>query len=484
MRRALGVVLLLCVGCGLAFGHHVKEAKSKTMPLTTSSPKARDLYERAMADYENLYLERANIGWRAAVEADPDCALAQAWIAFNSRNPVEATAAREKAKSLLPKITPGERLMIEWITNVQAGNFLAGIAAMNDMMAMFPKDKRVFYLAGNWLLLENDNERAVKLFDRALDLDKNYPAALNDLAYAYARDREFAKAFEIMDRYTAVLPKEPNPQDSYGELLRMSGDFEAALEHYRASLKIDPDFTSSQVGLADTYALMGDQARARVEYDKAIQAAHNDADRLDYNLQKAMTWVREGNFVEADKAYAAVAESAHRQGIILEESQAYRFMSMYQPEDAVALKYLTSAEDALLHASQVAASDREEERSRVLRCRALRAVHNGDQQLADKTLHEIESMAGSSRSMVIQASYHGAAGAVLVAREKFSEAIPHLEEDLDNPCSLELLVRAYGETGSVDKMHEISARLGGTNVPTIEQTTVVTAFRAKRPTNP
>ena len=30
-----------------------------------------------------------------------------------------------------------------------------------------------------------------------------------------------------MDRYVALLPKEPNPQDSYGELKRMAGDFES-----------------------------------------------------------------------------------------------------------------------------------------------------------------------------------------------------------------------------------------------------------------
>ena len=82
------------------------------------------------------------------------------------------------------------------------------------------------------------------------------------------------------------FPTLPNPQDSYAEILRMSGNFDAALEHYRAALKIDPEFDYSQLGLGDTYALMGNQAQARVEYDKAIQKAHTEADRLSYALQK------------------------------------------------------------------------------------------------------------------------------------------------------------------------------------------------------
>ena len=483
MRPNHGIVLLVSLVLPL-HADHVKPAATKTLPVTTSSAKARDLYEKAMSDYENLYLERANLGRRAATQADPNFALAQAWIAFNSRTPAEASAAREKAKALTSKVTPGERLMIQWITDVQENNFIAGIAAMNDMLAMYPKDKRLLYLAGNWLMVENGNQQAQKMFERALVIDKKYPAALNDLAYCYARDREFAKAFGAMERYIAVLPTQPNPQDSYAEILRMAGNFDPALEHYRAALKIDPDFVSSQLGLGDTYALMGDQARARAEYDKAIQGAHTEADRLDYRLQKAMTWVRENNFAEADRAFADVAEKAHAQGFELEPAQAHRMMSVYQTDDASALKHLEAAEDALSHRASIAQSDREEERARILRCRAVRAAHAGDQELAGKTLQQLETMANDSRSLVIQSAYHGAAGALLMGKQKFADAIPHLEEDTDDPYSMELLSRAYSETGASDKRHEIEAKLRSTNVPTLEQALVVPGARARRPESP
>jgi len=485
MRPNHGITLLVCLWFVLPLqANQVKLAATKTLPVTTSSAKARDLYEKAMSDYENLYLERANLGWRAAAEADPNFALAQAWIAFNSRDPAEASAARDKAKALTSKVTPGERLMIQWITNVQENNFIAGIAAMNDMLAMYPKDKRLLYLAGNWLTLENGYEQAQKMLERALAIDKNYPAALNDLAYCDARNREFDKAFGAMERYVAVLPGQPNPQDSYAEILRMAGNFDAALEHYRAALKIDPDFVSSQLGLGDTYALKGDQARARAEYDKAIQGAKNEADRLDYDLQKAMTWVRENNFAEADKAFAAVAETAHSKGLDLETAHAHRMMSVYQTDDASALKHLKAAEDALSQQASITQSDREEERARILRYRAVRAAHAGSPELAEKTLQQLESMANNSRSTVIQNSYHGAAGALLMGKQKFAEAIPHLEEDADDPYSIELLSRAYAETGARDKRHEVEVKLRSTNVPTLEQALVVPAARSRRPENP
>src|ERR1019366_4537763 len=368
MKTYAVFLLAICLAAPL-FAHHVKKGESSTLPVTTSSPKARELYEKGMQDYENLYLERCNEDCRAAVKEDPNLAVAWAWIAFNSGNPQEVSEARAKAKALAPKLTPGEQLMVSWISKVQEGDFLGGITAMNDMLEMYPRDKHLLYLAGNWLMGENGNDQAQRMMEKALAIDKNFPAALNDLAYVYARNRAFAKAFAAMDRYVALLPTEPNPQDSYGELLRMAGNFEGSLQHYRAALKIDPDFVTSQLGLGDTYALMGNQEQARIEYDKAIRYAHNEADRLSYNMQKALTWVRDGKFAEADKLFLEVAETGHAKEQDLQEAQAYRHLAEYQADNGAALKYLQSAEDALGHRCTIPKSDKDEELSRILRNR-------------------------------------------------------------------------------------------------------------------
>ena len=481
MTKNLAVVTLgLCLAAPL-YAHHGKKGESGTLPVTTSSVKARELYEKGMADYENLYLERCNDDWRAAVKEDPNLAVAWAWIAFNSGSPEEVSAARAKAKELAPKLTPGEQLMIAWIAKVQEGDFLGGITAMNDMLEFYPKDKHLLYLAANWLMGENGSDQAQHFLQKALAIDKNFPAALNDLAYVEARNRQFDKAFTAMDRYVALLPKQPNPQDSYGELLRMAGDFEGSLKHYRAALKIDPDFVSSQLGLGDTYALMGNQEQARIEYDKAIRFAPNEADRLTYSMQKAMTFVRDGNYAEADKQYLEIAETAHAKDHDLQEAQALRHMAEYQTDDNVALKHLRLAEESLGHRATISPSDRDEELSRILRNRALRAARSGNQPLADQALHRLEAVANGSRNRVIQSSYHGAAGALLMDQKKYEDAIAQLEEDQDNPFTMELLVQAYYQTMRTDKLHEVEARLRGTNVPTMEQALVVPGIRAKRP---
>ncbi len=483
MRRIICAVLIVPI-LGMCFArplyaHHIKQGAGNSLPVTTSSRPARDLYDKGMQDYENLYLERCNDDWRAAVHADPNLGLAWAWIAFNGSDPKEVKSAREKAKAIAPQLTPGEQLMIEWIVKVQEGDYIGGISAMNDMLEMYPRDKHLLYLAGNWLVGTEGNEQAQHFFEKALAIDKNFPAALNDLAYVDAHNREFDKAFAAMDRYVALLPKEPNPQDSYGELLRMAGNFQGSLQHYRAALQIDPDFVTSQVGLGDTYALMGNQEQARIEYDKAIRFAHTEADRLSYGMQKGMTWVRDGDFAEADKLFQQIALTAHAKEQDLAESQAYRHLAEYQTDGNLALKYLQQAEASLEQGTAISKGDKDEELSRILRNRTLRAAHAGNPIMAEKSLKQLEAMASGSRDKAILGSYNGAAGAMLMDQKKYGDAIAYLEEDQNNPFTMELLVQAYYQTNQPEKLHQAEATLRGTNVPTMEQALVVPRARLR-----
>jgi len=145
------------------------------------------------------------------------------------------------------------------------------------------------------------------------------------------------------------------------------------------------------------------------------------------------------------------------------------------------LKHLKQAEEALDHRSTISVSDRQEELSRILRNRVVHAAHAGNSAVAEKSLKQLEDMANGSRNRVIQSSYHGAAGTLLMDQKKYEDAIVHLEEDQENPFTMELLVQAYYQTMQTEKLHETEVRLRGTNMPTMEQALVVPAARSRRP---
>src|SRR5437868_7375940 len=250
MHRTASILLVLCLGAAsLQARPRSPQAESDTLPVTTRSEKARALYQRAMVDFGNLHVAQALQGWREAAKTDPKFAQAFIQIAFNSKDPAEQNSALRRAKAVASRVTPGERLLIRWVADVRENHYVEGIQAMNDLCGMYPRDKWLLYVAGNWLIIQESFEPARKFMERALAVDPKFPPALNDLGYAYALTHDYPHAVEAMERYVAALPGEPNPNDSYAEILRLSGDFQGALQHYRIALEIDPHFAYSQLGV-------------------------------------------------------------------------------------------------------------------------------------------------------------------------------------------------------------------------------------------
>jgi tetratricopeptide (TPR) repeat protein len=469
--------------CAAAFGsdansRHVKPAQnSVTLPVTTTSPAARKEFERAMGDLEKLRRADALEDLRAAVQHDPKFAQAYILISQLTHDPDEQVSARSRAEQLAVHVTSGERLLIRWVGGVQENNYVPAIAAMNDLLAMYPQDHRTAFLAGRWLVHQRRYAQGIFVLEHALTLFPEYPAALNELAYAYAFSGNFEKAYGLMDRYVQLQPDQPNPYDSYGEILRAAGQYDAALEKYRQAIHVDPNF-GSELGVADTLAVMGKEGEAREEYAKALIFVTSESDRVEYELQAAVTWIRENNHKQVDKSMHDIARNAHAGGLAKLEAEANRIMAMSAPDYRDATHHLKAAERALDEGHPISRSDREEERALILEVAARRASHNQEADAAQKSVAQLETMAGQSRSQVIQLAYHAAAGAMLAEQGKYAEAIPHLEEDTENPESMLLLWKAYKQTGAQEDANLLAKRLAGMNEPTVEQALVVPQFRA------
>ncbi len=459
------------------------QAQPQMFPVTTASTAAARYYETGMVHFENHRWNFALRDWHEAVQLDPKFALAYTWICFTTTDPAEESDARSKAKAAMSAVTPPERLMVKWITSAHENNYVEGIQAMNDLLAAFPQDKRLNFLAGYWLYRQDEFERSKKPTLQALADDPNYATAYNQLGYLYSRTGDYDKALEALSKYVQLLPDQPNPHDSYAEVLRLSGRFNDALEHYRMALKIDPTFYISQKELGETYSLMGNEEQARVEYLKAIDQAPSSGLKAEYLQKLALTWVRESKLAEADKAYLDAADRARAMEQWIWQARAHRVMAMYGPDAAAANKHLDQA-DAILTAKKdsVAKADLDEERARILRVRVERnlpAKPAASSPVADAALANLKKMAESSASVNIQRTYNGAEGALLMAQQKYKAAIPYLEEDYINPLSMKLLVTAYRKTKATDNAAVLTKKLLEWKIPTIEEALAVPAFRAQ-----
>ncbi len=425
---------------------------TETVPVTTSSDAARDDYELGMLHREDLlFVDEGLEYFRQAVKDDPNFALGHATLAYFTTDPVESRREQTLAIKTIAHASPDEHLMIRWLNGTKNGELVPAIASMNDLLARYPNDKRLGNLAAEWLCANSQAyERGEEVLVNLLKNDPKYFPALNNLAYCYALSGQPSLAPPLMDRYVAALPNQPNPQDSYGEIMRMLGDYPAALDHYGKALQIDAHFNTSQVGIASTYALMGDQARARTEYVKAIAGTKERATQFDYRILWAMTYYRENQLEQGRSEYTKLAAEAHAAGLSLEEAEAYRGMALFNPDAKAALKDLDAAQAAMSERAQISRGDRELELVTILQTRALIAARAGMPSVARKAVESLSAMAETSRSEIIQRDYHSANGAAMLSRSQFAQAISELQEDPQNPLSLQLLATAQDKAGHAD----------------------------------
>ena len=442
-----------------------------SIPVSTRSQEARKLVEFSLDKYENHIVDGALDNARRAIKKDPQFALAYAALSLASLGSIPDSAALGRAKALLPRATPDEQLLIRWMTSVSDRDLLPAISAMNDLLKRYPNNKHVLYILADWLYSQQDYDRSRQILETLRHLDPDFPPALNLLGYAYIQtgtpDPE--KAIASLQSYAEVLPNSPNPQDSLGEVLRLSGDDQGSLEHYSAALKIDPTYISSHYGLGDTSALMGNYARARAEYDDAIAVANNPRDRSHCEFQKALVYFWEGQPAEGRKALDALNEKARQQKEPYSQFEIGFGRAMLSADPSVELEQLrwleTWLQDPIDGLSEV---DRDTFLAQVLRERARISARRGEFALAEATIRKLERLADRSRDLLVANSYESARGYLLAAKDDLAGAVDELAADPRSLLALEQLAAAQQKLGNASAAEATRTRIKYLRAPTVE----------------
>jgi len=439
------------------------------IPISTQSGEARKFIELAWDKYENSMFDDAVVNARHATEKDPQSALSQALLSFVARRGIPNSVALAKAKSLLPRTTTDEQLLVRWMTSIQERDLLPAIMNMNDLLKRYPKDKHVLYLTAEWLYLQQDYDRARTMMQAALQIDRNFPAVLNRLGYVYAETGEPANAVASLERYAEVEPGSPNPEDSLGRVLRTTGDDRGSLEHFGAALQIDPTYFASQVGLADTLTLMGDFSSARKEYDRAFQIAENSRDELYAEFQKALVYFWEGNAAEGRHELAALSERAavrNEPNMQFAIALGRAMLAANSHDEVEQLGTLAVFLERPL--AGMSESDRGIARATVLRERVRVAAQSGLSDLASSTISKLEGLAASSRDLVIENAYESARGFAFFLQRDYAGAADELAADSHSPLVLRQLAITQEKLDKLDAAQSTRTRLQYQRGATVE----------------
>jgi len=270
--------------------------------VTTDSLEAYNFFLRGREDFEKYYFNDARRFLEAAVELDPEFALAYYYLirvyAYLG-NAEEMEAASEKFKKYGKKLKGREGLYIKALLS-QRKDPEKYHKILKELTEKYPKWKRPHYDLGNYYYVykRDQIDEAIAELDTALELDPNYGYALNLLAYSYMSKNEFEKALEYFRRYASISPGDANPFDSMGEAYFRMGRLDESIEKFKEALEVKPDF-GSEWRISYIYALKQDYEEAMKWLDQFIAIASTESLRAQGYLWKGFYYYLQGKLQQS-----------------------------------------------------------------------------------------------------------------------------------------------------------------------------------------
>ena len=264
MKRSLFLFLaLLLTTASLAHAQRV--------PVTTDSDEARVHYTKGLHHAMYLNFDRARAHLDAALDADPDFALAHLYRGWLSPSEKRAEHLRQANANAA---TDGEREMIEGYEAQLREDYDRQRDLLTSLAERYPDDPLpMFFLASTESFNRGQNAEAVADARRSLEADPSFAAAYNVIGYAELRQGNHAAAEQAFREQIRLAPDEPNPYDSYGEFLLDQGRLDEAERQFELALTKDPEFGNSRMNLARV-AL----ERTDLRFEQAV--ARGDADAI------------------------------------------------------------------------------------------------------------------------------------------------------------------------------------------------------------
>jgi len=300
-------------GIGLA-GKDIESAEGPLADVTTSSMEAYRYFLEGREETRKLHYDDARIAFEKAVKLDPDFAMAYLGLYatnINLQNMEAGAAAIKRAKALSLTTTEKERLHIEaaYANNIERDSGKA-YRIRRQIVEKYPKEKATFNSLGVYYRSNNDFEKSIIEFTKALEIDPNYGEVHNELGYVYLQMGEFSKAVEHFRKYVSLRPGEDNPLDSLAEAYFDMGQLDEAIANYKEALRINPGNYDPYFSVGYIYALKAEYAEAMRWIDKFTATAPSPGIKRAGYLWKGFCRFWSGSLNDCDFYFREAGETS------------------------------------------------------------------------------------------------------------------------------------------------------------------------------
>jgi tetratricopeptide (TPR) repeat protein len=436
------------------------------IPITTRSDSARSLFVRARALNETLKPHEAHELFARAAALDANFALAEYYLASTAPTAKEVAEHLGKALALAPTVSSGERLMILGMqARTNADRALARQLA-ESLVTQYPRDERAHFLLATVYSAQQLYPKVIAEYEKAIAIDPNYSLAYNQIGYAYRAVDDQAAAEAAYKKYIALMPNDPNPHDSYGELLMKLGRFDESSEQYRKALAADAHFGASHIGIAANEMFLGRHDAAVTELESYFDRARDDGERRTALSNEAMVEIDRGATDKAvrvmTRSYDIAGASGDTANMAADASTIGDILLEAGRIDLARDRY-QQAHD-LIVASSLAPAVKDDDAAARHYDLARLAIARHDLTEARREATTYSSTASAHENDVRIRQAHELDGLVALEAKQFDASLAALAQaDQQNPAVRYAIARAHAGKGDVPKAKELSARAMHTN---------------------
>lgn len=213
-----------CNQTGTAGSSNTAASNGGKIPITTKSEEARSEFLAGRDLSEKLLGQESLQHFDKALALDPDFASAELARANSSPTAKEFFAHLNKAVSLADRASEGEKLLILANQAGANGDVTKQRGYLDKLVAAFPNDERAHFNLGGYYFGQQELDQAVAEYRKATELAPTYSPAYNILGYTYRQQGDYTNAEQAFKKYIELIPGDPNPYDSYAELLLKMGE--------------------------------------------------------------------------------------------------------------------------------------------------------------------------------------------------------------------------------------------------------------------
>ena len=459
-RHSLFVIALLITALAFAACQQVepnnatasteKTAASGKIAVTTSSEEARKEFLAGRDLAEKLRVTDSIAHFDKAISLDPNFALAELSRANVSPTAKEFFDHLKKAVALADKASDGERMLIQANDAGANADPTKQKEILEKLVAAYPNDERAHFALGGYYFGQQEFAQAITHYKRATELAPDYSTAFNILGYAYRQNEAYGDAENAFKKYIELIPNDPNPYDSYAELLLKMGRFDEAITQYNKALAVDSNFVNSHFGIAAALTYEGKAAEAQAELQKMTDKARTDGERRTALFGQTVVAVDNGKYdqalAEAAKQYA-LGEKANDAAAMTGDLQLKGniLLEMGKPDDAK-----SAFEQALKTTAESNLSQAVKDNTALFHHYNLARVAIAKKDLAtaktETDTFRKGTEAAKNANQVKQA--HELAGRIALEEKNYDNAIAELgQANKQNPQVLYLLGQAYQGKG-------------------------------------